>query len=112
MVTVEILDSVLSLAIDGLVKVLDDLGARRRRATEMRIDVINEHRQALSSVAQLSGTGDTGRRTMEHDPGTAETDLGAADGTSRITIAILLNETKGRGEPRNCVDYIAVNNVW
>src|SRR4029077_18994095 len=55
-VTFEIFDSVLSFTIDGLMQILYDFGACRFRSAEVRINVIDEHCQGLSRMADLRRT--------------------------------------------------------
>src|SRR5215831_14713747 len=91
---IEVLDAVLPLAVASLVEFLNDLGACRFRPAVVAIDILDEHREALSSVAQLRGACVTGVRPIEHDPCVAEMHLRAADRSTRFAIAVVLAEPK------------------
>jgi hypothetical protein len=88
-VTVEVLGRVLSLGVNRDVWLLQNLGVRRLRLTVMRVDVVDEYRQALRSVAELLRPGRAGSRAFHHDVRFAETHLRAAQ---RLAIALVLLE--------------------
>jgi hypothetical protein len=98
MVAIEILGTVLEFAIDSLVEILQDLGTRRFRPLEVRIDMVDKQSQALRSVAEFCRTRAALSRPYQHDPGVAEMHLRAA---SRIAIAVVLGKTEGFAEPGN-----------
>lgn len=56
MVTLEVFDSVLPFAVDRLMKILHDSGAGRFRSREVRINIADEHGEALSLAAGLGRT--------------------------------------------------------
>ena len=92
---VEVLGCVLELAIDGFVKILQDLGACRFCSLEMRINIINKHGQALRSIAELRGARSAWSCSMDHNPCVAEMHLRAADRPCGIAIAVVFDEAEG-----------------
>src|SRR5258708_33392506 len=79
MVAVEVLGCVLEFAIDGFVRILQNLGASGFCALEMRFKILNKHGQALRFRAQVrSGRGGC-ERPAAHQPGSAEMHLRGAD---------------------------------
>jgi len=111
MVPVEVLGCVLEFTIDGFVKILQDLGACRFCSLEMRINVINKHSQALSSIAELRRARSAWLRSMEHNPGITEMHLRAADRPGGIAIAVVLDEPEGFAQPSNRLGNILINDM-
>src|SRR5215471_456002 len=111
MMAIKVLDAVLPLAVASLVEFLNDPGARPFRPAVVAINVLDEHRQTLSSVAQLGGSCVTGTRPLEHDPCVAEMHLRAADRSTRFAIAIVLSEPKSPGEPSHSRGDIPINDM-
>src|SRR5216684_9066435 len=93
---IEILGSILKLAIHGLVEILHDRGTRRFCATEVRLHIVNEYSKALRPVAKFGWTRRAFPRLLQHDPGVAEVRLHAV---GRVAITVVLNKTEGLVEP-------------
>jgi len=96
-VTIEVLRSVLEFAIDGLVEILHDPGARRFCSLEVRVNIVDEHGQALSFKADLRRTGPAGSNSVEHDPSLAEMHLRTTDRAFRVAVAVMLDESECGG---------------
>jgi len=111
MVAVEVLGCVLEFAIDGFVRILQDLGASGFCALEMRFKILNKHGQALRSRAQLSRGRGACARPVEHNPGIAEMHLRAADRLRGIAIAVVFNEAEGFAQPSNRLGNILINDM-
>ena len=106
MVSFQIPNCVLPLAVFGLVEILDDLGASRFRVGEVRVHILDEHGKRLRSEAQFRRRGTF--PASHHDAGLAETDLRAADG---VAIAIVLGESERVAQPCQGCREVPVGNV-
>ena len=72
MTSIEVLNSILTFAIDGLVQLFHDLRARRFRSLEMSINILDKHRQALRPEAELRRAPASCSRPINHDPRVAQ----------------------------------------
>ena len=79
MVAGEVLDSVLTLAILSFMQIFDNPTARGFRSLEMGIYILEQHRQALSSVSELRRSRAARPSSFQHDPRLAEKQLCSAD---------------------------------
>ena len=98
-VAFQVLHSVLSFAIECLVQLLDDLGACRLRSFIVRVHIVDEYCQALSSVADFRRTAPAWPRAIEHNPGFAEMHLRAFDRPVGLAITVMLGETECFRQP-------------
>src|SRR5262249_9640636 len=94
----EVLNPILSLAVHGLLQLLDNLRSCRLCSVEMRIDVIDENRHHLSACADLQRTRPGWPRRSQHDPSIAEMHLGSLNGVRR-PVTIVLDETEHTTQP-------------
>ena len=78
MVAVEIAGTILTLAVDGLVKVFHDGGASRLRFAVVGVDIGDEDGERLGAVTEFGWCLLAGVRGFEHDPGVAQVHLGSA----------------------------------
>jgi len=96
MVPILIERRILTLAIAGDVDLLDDCGAGRFGALEMRIDIRHENRQRLRGEAALRGCGIAWFQSVQHDMSVVQVDLRAGDG---VAIAVMFAESESGAEP-------------
>src|SRR5664279_2427771 len=107
-VSLEVLDAVLTLAVRGLVEFLNDPGARRFRSAVVGINVVHKYGEALGVVAGIYRAGAAGSCACQQDPCVAEVHLSAIDG---IAAAVVLDKAARRGEPRDRTGNIPVNDM-
>lgn len=111
MVTIEVLGPILPFAIWSLMEFFHDSGARRLRSFEVRIDVVDEHGQALRAAAQLRRARQAWTRASEHDPRVAEMHLGAGHRPFRFPIPVMLSKSKMCCQPGDPVGDALVDDV-
>jgi hypothetical protein len=104
----EIRDAILAFAIDGDIEIFDDSGAGGFGVLKMGIDIVDEDGEGLRAEAELGGTLRARARLLEHDPGVAEMNLSAA---GWIAVAVMLDETKGFGDPGDGSGEILIHDV-
>lgn len=110
----QVFDSILPLAVGGLVQVLHDPGACRPRSFEVRIHILDEYGEALRSIPGVRRTiappprGIERPRAIEHDPGIAKMHLRAL---YRLAIAVVLDETERFREPDHRIGNTLVRDV-
>ena len=107
-VTVEVEDSVLTLAVDGLVELLDEDCALVARLGVVGIYVVKKYGEHLGAGAGDGGAFAAFAGAGDHDDGFAEAHLDAADW---VAVAIELREAKDAGEPGPGLGDVAVNQV-
>jgi len=108
-VSLEVLDAVLKLAVPGFVKLLNDFGARCFRSAVVGVDIIHKYGEALRPVAGLCWGGAPGSCACQHDPRIPEVHLCALD---RIAAAVVFDEAEHIGKPVNRFSDVAINDVW
>lgn len=106
----EILDTILPLPIDRLLKVFDDLAARCSSSCQMGIHVIDNHGQHLRNAARINRRGSSSPAGNHHDECGAYRQLRAA-GSGRLTVTIVFPESKYAHEPIDCFGDIPVDDV-
>src|SRR5262249_4565773 len=108
----EIFGPVLTLAILSLMQVLDNPSAHGFRSFEMAIHILEEHRQALSSISQLRGTCTAGPSSIEHDPRLAQIHLCSVRRAAGFAIAVVFSEPERFGQPVDGFSDVRITNVW
>src|SRR6516165_9506549 len=93
-------------------QVFDNSDSSGFRSLEMLTDILDEHSQALGSIAKLRRTGASRAGSPEHNPGTSEPHLSAARRAAGIAIAIVLSELEGSGQPGHGFGNIGIEDVW
>src|SRR5262249_8218041 len=78
----------------------------------MDVNICDEYGQALSLRSELRGTSTSGPHTIQHDPGVAETHLGAFNPLVRFAITIVLSKTESSLQPDQGICNILICNVW
>jgi len=101
----------LAFAVVGEVERLDDGGAFALGVGEMGVDIGDEDGEALGGGAELGGSGAAGAGAAEHDPGVAEVHLGAGGAAVIASVAIVLEEAEGAGEPVDGLGDVFVDDV-
>ena len=112
MVAGEVLDSVLAFAVAGLVEFLNNLGTCHFRPAIVAIDILDEDRQTLGSVAQLCGASVTRWRPVEHDPRVAEMHLCSADPPTKLAIPIVFAKPEFLRQPSDSLADVRIGDVW
>src|ERR1700730_4467507 len=97
-VAVEVRGSVLPLAILRDVQFFDDFHADGFCAVIMRVQVVNEDRQALRPGAEKRGSRSALAHSTDHHPGLAEMHLRALRLAGR-PVAVVLHEPESLAEP-------------
>ena len=109
-VVVEIVGSVLALAVDGLVELFPYGGLLLLSVAVVGGDVGDDDREVLGAGAEGCGALGVGTDAADHDVGVAEVELHAtADG---VAITEVLGELEDTGEPGGCGEVVAVDDVW
>jgi hypothetical protein len=108
MMPVEVLDTILKLAIACLVQFLHNFSARGFGPAIVRIDIVNEDGQTLSSAAELLRARAIAPGMSKHDDRFAEAHLRADDG---VAIAVMLGEAEGLGQPSNRLANVLIDEV-
>src|SRR5665213_1280120 len=109
--SIQIFDSVLQLAVDGLLELIHDFVSSRLSSLKVRFYTLDKHFQALRSMAELRRRSKIRSDSFQHDPGIAKMHLCTADCSCSVTIVIVLFESEYSGEPRGCFCNIAIGDV-
>src|SRR5215831_17574971 len=78
----------------------------------MGVNICNEYGQDLSLGSELRRTSTSGLRTIQHDPGVAETHLRTFNPLVRFAITIVLSKTESSLQPDQGIGNILICNVW
>ena len=108
MVSSQVLDAVLPLAIDGLVQLFDNPAAFGLGPREMAVYIANEDSQALRPISELARTHVAGWRSLQHDPCVTQMYLRAAH---RVAIAVVFAKGEGPGQPPNRLRKVRIADV-
>src|SRR6516165_2782156 len=104
--------AVLELTVLRFMQVFDNSDSSGFRFLEMLTDILDEHGQALGSIAKLRRTGASRAGSPEHNPGISKPHLSAARRAAGIAIAIVLSEPEGSGQPGHGFGNIGIEDVW
>src|SRR5215469_3761063 len=107
---IEVLDPILPLAIFGLMQVLDNMGAGLLRSPEMAIHILDEHGQALGSIAQLRRAALTRWGLSYHDPRVTQMNLRTGR-RGWIAIPVVFDKAERSGQPGDRLFKVLINNV-
>jgi hypothetical protein len=108
----KVFHSVLPFTVFGLVQILHNLSPSRLRSFKVRINIIDEYREALSLMPDLRGAGAPWPRAIEHYPGIAEMHLRAVDSPASFAITVVLGETECVRQPNDRSGNILISDVW
>jgi len=107
----KIFHSVLPFAVLSLVQIFYYPGSCQLRPFEVRVNVFDEDRKALSLVPDLGGAGASWPGAMEHDPGIAEMHLRPGDPARGFAVPVMLGKTKGSRQPNERIGNIVIRDV-
>jgi hypothetical protein len=106
MVSLQVPNCVLPIAVLGLMEILDDLDASRLRVGEVRVHILDEHGKGLRSETQFRRRGSF--PASHHYVRLAEMDLRTAD---RVAVAIVLDESERVAQPCQGFREVSIGNV-